>query len=138
MSINQDYQEIADTLENYFDGFYEGNVGKLRKIFHPNCHLYSAATGSLADSDIETVYGRVANRENPGDRNDQRFEQIVTIDKSGPEIAFVKLHIAVAPNYYTDYLTLLKIDGCWQIITKTYTGIPLNEAKPISVQVAAE
>ena len=82
MSINQDYQEIAETLENYFDGFYEGNVGKLRKIFHPNCHLYSVATGSLADSDIETVYDRVFDRENPGDRNDQRFDQIVTIDKS--------------------------------------------------------
>ena len=138
MSINQDYQEIADALRNYFDGFYEGDVGKLRKIFHPNCHLYSAPAGSLADSDIETVYGRVSNRENPGDRNDQRFDEIVTIDKSGLEIAFVKLHIAVAPNYYTDYLTLLKIKGSWQIITKTYTGVPLNEAKPMSVQVAAE
>ena len=133
MPLNQDYQEIATALGNYFDGFYDGDVGKLRKIFHPNCHLYTATSGSLADADIETIYGRVSDRENPGDRHDPRFDQIVTIDKSGPEIAFVKLHIAVAPNYFTDYLTLLKLDGRWQIITKTYTGIPLDEAKPISV-----
>ena len=75
MTLNQDYQEIAGSLGNYFDGFYDGDVGKLRKIFHPNCHLYTATTGSLADADIETIYGRVSDRENPGDRNDPRFDQ---------------------------------------------------------------
>ena len=135
---NQVYQEIASALGNYFDGFYDGDVGKLRKIFHPNCHLYTATTGSLADADIETIYERVSGRENPKDRNDPRFDQIVTIDKSGPEIAFVKLQIAVSPYYYTDYLTLLRLDGRWQIITKTYTSIPLDQEGLQSIGTAAE
>ena len=137
-ATNQVYQEIASALGNYFDGFYDGDVGKLRKIFHPNCHLYTATTGSLEDADIETIYERVSARENPKDRNDPRFDQIVTIDKSGPEIAFVKLQIAVSPYYYTDYLTLLRLDGRWQIITKTYTSIPLDQGGLQSIKTAAE
>ena len=42
MTTNQDYQEIAAALGNYFDGFYDGDVGKLRKIFHPNCQNLDA------------------------------------------------------------------------------------------------
>jgi hypothetical protein len=138
MGIDNGYQEITEALNDYFDGFYEGNVDKLRRIFHPNCHLYSALKGPLADDDMETVYARVAGRENPADRGDPRFDAILTIDRSGPEIAFVKLYVAIAPNYFTDYLTLLKLDGRWQIITKTYTGVPLAEAKPLAMQAAAE
>jgi len=130
--------EIVDALQDYFDGFYAGDVARLQQVFHPNCHLYSAADGSLADDDMTAVYARVEARENPASRGDVRHDRILTIDRSGPECAFVKLQIAIAPKLFTDYLTLVKLDGRWQIITKTYTHVPLAEAISQPVPAAAE
>ena len=47
------YQEIAEALAVYFDGFYEGDIDKLKRIFHPSAHLFSATDGPLADDPIE-------------------------------------------------------------------------------------
>ena len=127
--MDSTYNEIAEALRHYFDGFYEGDTGKLRRIFHPNAHLYSAADGPLADDDMETVYARVAGRASPASRGEARLDRILSIDKSGPESAFVKLQIAIGPKLYTDYLSLLRIDGRWQIISKTYTHQLLAQAK---------
>lgn len=127
--MDSSYNEIAEALRQYFDGFYEGDTGKLRRIFHPNAHLYSAADGPLADDDMETVYARVAGRASPASRGETRLDRILSIDKSGPESALVKLQIAIGPKLFTDYLSLLKIDGRWQIISKTYTYQLLAQAK---------
>jgi len=44
----------------------------------------------------------------------------VSIDFSGPTTAIAKVECQLPPRYFTDYLTLLKVDGRWQIISKTF------------------
>lgn len=122
-----DFTEITDALIPYFDGFYEGDVDKLKTIFHPSCHLYCATHSPMTDYDMETVYGRVAGRTKPSERGDPREDGVITIDQSGPECAFAKIYIALGNQMFTDYLTLLKIDGRWQIITKTFTYVERPE-----------
>ena len=56
---------------------------------------------------------------------------IITIDQSGPECAFAKVMIALGENRYTDYLTLLKLDGRWQVIGKTFTAVPRPGVEPL-------
>ncbi len=123
------YQEIAEALEAYFDGFYEGDIDKLKRIFHPSAHLFSAADGPLADDAIEAVYQRVGGRANPADTGQQRLDRILSIDKSGAGTALAKVQIAIGPKLFTDYLNLLKIDGRWQIIAKIYTYVLLEQAQ---------
>lgn len=130
--MSDSYRGIVAVLNDYFDGFYNSDVETLRNVFHPSCHLYSAGGGSLADDDMAAVYARVAQRgsegEGPSDNGAARFDRIVTIDMSAPECAYAKVRIAIAPRYYTDYLTLVKIGGDWRIITKTYSWVPLAAA----------
>lgn len=118
------YQEIAAALRDYFDGFYEGDVAKLKRIFHPNAHLYMAPEGKLADDDMETVYARVAGRPSPASQGESRMDAILSIDKSGPGSALAKVQLAIGSRLFTDYLSLLKIDGRWQIIAKVFTFVP--------------
>ena len=49
-----------------------------------------------------------------------RADRIVSIDFSGPATAFAKVECQIPPRYFTDYLTLLKVDGRWQVIAKAY------------------
>ena len=57
--MDTSFDEIARALDAYFDGFYEGDVAKLERIFHPAAHLYTAADGPLQDDPMEAVYARV-------------------------------------------------------------------------------
>lgn len=118
------YAEIAEALENYFSGFYEGDVETLEKIFHPSAHLYAATEGPLTDRDMEQVYEGVRSRQSSASRGFERFDRLLSIDQSGPEAAIAKVQIALGDQLYTDFLNLLKLDGRWQIISKVYTGEP--------------
>ena len=133
--MNEIYAEIVSALELFFDGFFEGDVEKLNRIFHPNCHLYSAADGPLIDDDMATVYDHVLNRHSPANRNQPRYDRIISIDISASETALAKVQIAFGDRFFTDYLSLLKIDGRWQIISKTFTYILLDVA---TARIAAE
>lgn len=133
--MSETYAEIVSALDQFFDGFYEGNVDKLKQIFHPNCHLFSAADGPLVDDDMETVYEHVVNRLSPESRGQPRYDRIISIDISGPEVAMAKVQIAFGDRFFTDHLSLLRIDGRWQIISKTFTYVLLEMA---TARLAAE
>ena len=128
------YAEITDALENYFRGFFEGDVEKLQQVFHPSAHLYAAIGGPLTDRDMEKVYEGVRGRESSANRGFDRFDRILSIDQSGPEAAIAKVQIALGDQLYTDFLNMLKLDGRWQIISKVFTGEP----RPPAHQEAAE
>ena len=125
------HADITNALGVYFDGFYEGDIDKLKQIFHPACHLYSARDGDFVDSDMVAVYGRVTARITPSVRGDKREDGILTIDQSGPECAFAKVYIALGEKIFTDYLTLIYLDGRWQIITKTFTWVSRDGVEPL-------
>ncbi len=129
--MTKDVTEIADTLGPYFDGFYEGNVAKLKSVFHPSCHLYCATHDPMTDFDMATVYKRVEGRTKPSERGDPREDGIISIDQSAPECAFAKIYISLGNQRFIDYLTLLKIDHRWQIITKTFTYTERPDVAPL-------
>ena len=136
--MDQTYNEITEALRPYFDGFYQGDIATLKKIFHPDAHLYSATDGPLQDDPMDAVYQRVADREAPAARGQKRLDKILSIDKSGDESALVKVQIAIGEKLFTDYLSLLKLDGRWQIISKTYTYVPIEVEVEQGVTEAAE
>jgi 4-oxalocrotonate tautomerase len=127
--MDRAFDEIAGALDAYFDGFYEGDVEKLKQIFHPAAHLYCATEGPLQDDPMEVVYTRVRGRTPPSANGQKRKDRIISIDRSGPEAALAKVQLAIGPRLFTDFLTLLRVDGRWQIISKTYSWVPI-EAEP--------
>lgn len=136
--MDDSYREITEALRPYLDGFYEGDVAKLKTIFHPNAHLYTAADGPLQDDPMEAVYDRVVNRVSPAAKGEKRHDKILSIDKSGPESALVRVQMAIGPKLFSDYLSLLKIDGRWQIISKTYTYVLIEVELEEGMTEAAE
>ncbi|HTT12455.1 MAG TPA: nuclear transport factor 2 family protein [Burkholderiaceae bacterium] len=70
----------------------------------------------------------VRNRPSPKARGLARHDEILQIDQASPTMAFVKLRCAIPPRFFTDYLSLLKIDGRWQVAQKVYTTEMRNTA----------
>jgi hypothetical protein len=119
--MQSEIAEVEKTLRVYFDGLYEGNTGKLGEAFHPLAHLYSVASdGTAADMPRADWFRMVEGRPSAKAAGAERRDRIVSIDFSGPGTAFAKVECQLPPRYFTDYLTLLKVDGRWQVIAKAF------------------
>jgi hypothetical protein len=128
------YAEIAAALRPYFDGLYEGDAEKMREIFHPRCLLYSAPQERLDVVELETYLARVKARPSPKSLGQARFDAILAITAAAEGAALATLRTARAPRLYTDYLSLLRVDGRWWIVAKTFSWIELPEERFLAAQ----
>ena len=120
MDTDRRFTDVAKALEPYFDGLYESNTRKLAQIFHPKAIYATATSGELLRLDMEEYFKVVDKRPSPASRNEPRRDAIASIEFAGPVTALVRLHCAIGPRYFTDLLTLIHLDGRWQIIAKVF------------------
>ena len=80
----------------------------------------SVTDGKLDDLPRARWFDMVKGRPSAFSRDLPRRDWVVQIDRSGPNTAFAKVQCQIPPRYFTDYLTLLKVDGRWQVIAKAF------------------
>ena len=112
--------EISNLLGDYFDGLYEGDIQKFSNVFHPESHLYFSDGETVTDWPRSEYLEMISNRPSPSSQGLTRHDKIISINISGPSTAFAIVQCAIPPRYFTDYLTLLKTNEGWQIISKTF------------------
>ena len=118
--MNYDRSTLEAVVQHYFDAVYEGDVDKLAAIFHPTADLRSLDKGKLKVLALPDWLDYFRKRPSAKAEGKPRDDFIVTMDRSDDSTAFVKVRCQLPPRYFTDYLTLLKVDGRWQIISKTF------------------
>ncbi len=114
------YLDVADVLSMYFDGLYHSDTKRLRHVFHPRAQYVCATEGTLTHLTMEEYFPVVDQRPSPASRGETRADDIVSIEFAGPVTAFARVHCAIGSKYFTDLLTLIRIDGRWQIISKVF------------------
>ena len=119
MSI-ADRSAIEATIQTYFDGLYEGDTVKLASVFHPTSSLTWDQEDKLMVISRDAWLQAVRDRPSSKSRELARDDAILLIDQSGPTTAFVKVKCQIPPRYFTDYLSLIKVEGRWQIVQKIY------------------
>lgn len=120
------FEQITATLMDYIEGTANGQPDRLRKAFHPDFNLYTVTqedslrirSGEKYISNIEE--GQKANR----------IGRIISIDFE-KDAAMAKAEIVI-PNWriFTDYFLLLKYEGSWKIVHKSYTWRPYPKEEP--------
>ena len=125
--MDQDRTEIEAVIQTYFDGLYEGDADKLASVFTPSCDLAWEQDGKLAEWSRDHWLGVVRGRASAQAEGLPRGDEILMIDQSSTTSAFVKLRCQLPPRYFTDYLSLLKVDGRWQIAQKVF-AVRMGEA----------
>ncbi|MBP7515850.1 MAG: nuclear transport factor 2 family protein [Flavobacteriales bacterium] len=108
---------ITATLMNYIDGTANGDPDQVRRAFHPDFNLY---TVNDADSLWIRSGAKYIDGIKVGEKN-TRQGRIISIDVEG-NAAMAKAEIAI-PGWriFTDYFLLLKYEGAWKIVQKSYT-----------------
>ena len=115
-----DKPAIEAAVQMYLDGLYEGDADKLARVFHPTSSLTWEENGVLTPLARDIWLAAVRGRPSAKFRGLERRDLILQIDQATSSMAFVKLNCAIPPKYFTDYLSLLKVDGRWQIAQKVF------------------
>jgi hypothetical protein len=116
---------ISRTLMDYIDGTANGDPAQVRRAFHPDFNLYTV-------NDADSLWIRSGAKYIDGIKVGEktaRLGRIISIDVEN-DAAMAKAEIAV-PGWriFTDYFLLLKYEGAWRIVQKSYTWRPWPKAE---------
>ena len=121
MPTSDDVRIIEGVIQCYLDGLYENDAGKIASAFHPTSALTSVSDdGELMILPRDLWLEKVRTRPSPKQQGLSRHDEVLAIDLVSPTMAYVKLKCAIPPRFFTDQLSLLKIDGRWQVAQKVF------------------
>ena len=112
--------EVRDLLDRYFDGLYRSDAGLLATVFQPAAVYATATEGPLTRLSMPEYLRIVAERESPAARGEARTDTIESIVFAGPVTALASVRCSIGPRRFTDLLSLVRVDGRWQIIAKVF------------------
>ncbi|MEM7305023.1 MAG: nuclear transport factor 2 family protein [Planctomycetota bacterium] len=121
-----DHAAALDVLEAYYDGLYQLDIAKLREVFSPSARYATIANGSLLELSIDEYYARLAQRTAPRDEGVPYGYRVISLRFAGENTALAELECSFFGHDYTDFLSLLRIDGRWRIQSKVFEGVPHN------------
>jgi hypothetical protein len=114
------FADVVRVLSEYFDGLHHSDTSILKRVFHPAAQYACATDGSLLQLRMDDYFPIVDARPSPASRGEARTDRILSIDFAGPVTAFARVECSIAPKAFTDFLTLVKLDGRWQILAKVF------------------
>ena len=118
--MQTEIKEIVDFLETYFVMLYEGDADTMEKVFHEDAHISFVDEGEIVIANREVLKGRIANRVSSKDAGVARKDNILSIDFINENYAMVKVNLVIVDKLFTDYLSLIKTNNQWVIVSKTF------------------
>ena len=113
-------EPVAATLRLYFDGLYHSDTVRLAQAFHHRAIYASATDGALVHMTMAEYLPMVDARPSPASRAETRTDRVLSIDFAGPVTAIARVECSMGPKHFTDLLTLVHVEGRWQIIAKVF------------------
>jgi len=113
-----DYNAVIEALRPYIDGLRAGNSAKVSEAFLKEATMYGFSDGKLV------VEGPISNLYSFVDAGGEAPNLVAHLDVLGitPTIAVVRVDMEndAVGGQYTDFHTLLKQNGKWNVISKVY------------------
>lgn len=120
--IEQEKQSIKQTLQYFFDGLDNLDAAKILKAFHYKAWSFSNGDKGFVNIPAshwpKTIENAKNDPEHPFNKEKSK-KNIVYIDIAG-NAAQAKVEWIFTDFMFTDYYNLLKVDGKWLIVNKTY------------------
>jgi len=112
--------EVRDLLGRYLDGLYRSDSELLATVFHPAAVYVTATEEPLTLLSMAEYLPIVAARESPESRDEVRTDAIESIEFAGPVTALARVRCSIGPKQFTDLLSLVRVEGRWQIVAKVF------------------
>lgn len=111
-------QAIQAVVHLYVDGMAFAHEAAVRKAFHPKASIVGNYEGRVEWLSVDEFIAAVI-AQGSATAGSQPLLQIESLDVTG-DTATVKIVDEFAGMRFSDYLSLLKVDGRWLIVSKLY------------------
>lgn len=122
-----DHGEVVAMMQTYFEGLRQADSTMLRRVFHPRLSYICATEGDELYLDLDTYMARIDGREPPAKRGDPRDEALLEVAFGSDRIAHVSARMTMMGRDYLDFLTLVRHEGAWCIVTKAFAYLPRKD-----------
>lgn len=122
--------DLSQAIEIYLDAIYYCDVEKLDTVFHADSSLFDGDEGKVFVDPIASFRADVASRPSPAGRNQERSDEILSIDHLSPLSAVVKLRLQAHENIFVDHLCFVKGEEGWKIVAKVWH---LEDTAPVKL-----
>ncbi|WP_269715042.1 nuclear transport factor 2 family protein [Caulobacter sp. NIBR2454] len=118
---------VLAPLESYLEGHRTGSREAFERAFHPQAELFGIREGKVFRETAAQYAARAGSgRASPDDA--QRVRTIESVEVTGGA-GVAKIVLDYPTVRYTDYMSLLLVDGRWVIVNKTFMGEAKTAAK---------
>lgn len=117
-----DINKVTELVQNYFRGIYEGDITLLKQVFDQRVIIFGDINGDYYEKDLETYLTGVASRQSPKELKEPFTMQITGIELMGC-VGLVRASVPMIGFHYHDLLSVVKKDGQWKIVHKTFANL---------------
>ncbi|MEM9907878.1 MAG: nuclear transport factor 2 family protein [Cyanobacteria bacterium P01_D01_bin.44] len=111
-----EYENIVTPISQYAQGAIEGKSTIMQQGFHTSAQIYGYLDGDLLADPIQVLYDYV-DQHPPADS----LRYVIRSVDRGENAASARIEITNWHGHtFTDFFTLLKIDGQWKITNKIF------------------
>lgn len=112
--------KLLAAVDTYFRALYYCDVTLLDAVFHPASTLFDVDEGAVVVDPFPVWREVVANRASPASVDQQREEEIVSIDWLSDQAAVVHVRLRVLDAIFVDQLSFVHGAEGWQIVAKVW------------------
>jgi hypothetical protein len=118
---------VRKALNAYFEAQATGQSEHFRRGMHADMRMSFVRDGKLVHRNLdEFVGGNSSGKPFPDEA--KRKRKIVMVDITGTA-AVAKIELDYPDVFFTDYMSLLNVDGEWKIVDKIFDRAPSRQAK---------
>ena len=119
--INEaDIAAVAETVRTYYDGMMAGDEAKLARAFHPRACIVGNERGESYWATLDEFVADCQKAVAQAGPHDWRIDGL----SFEGDTALVRLGNRYAGVWYSDDLSMLRIDDAWRIVHKTFYPHP--------------
>lgn len=118
---SDDEAGVRAALQHYLNGHATGSQDEMRQAFHPDARMTFVRDGKLVVTPIAEYIARFNGQ--PAADEAQRKRRISDVEING-NAATGRIELDYPSAFIVDYMTLLKDNGRWAIIAKSFNTTP--------------
>lgn len=115
-------EAIATAVQLYVEGAASGDAGKLSEAFHEHARVFGSLNGTRYDIPIAEM---IELEERSPRNSDGRYSAVITsiVQAGDVATATVEEDGCWGTASFTSFLSLVKVDGRWQIVSKVFAHV---------------
>lgn len=115
-----DFYEITQVLNLYFDTLYYCDLDKFDIVFHERAIYATTDETPPLFRNMNEYRQVIAKRVSPSSTNELRSDVIESIELAGKNTARARVRCSIGSRSFVDFLTLIYDNGQWRIIAKVF------------------